>query len=248
MRRKLVERKEKPGVGRATDESSWIQLCLKAVSPESFQFLEPGAYTCMNWAWVTSTNDGNRAGRAHTNGHRTMTLRGWTLKRRPSPGCLLLLQQAPPPHPAPGTLKSRKVWGHLKSTPAVCIPSWPPGKRRNGVEGRGHGAPSRSNTPALPSLRYNLTSALLPTHPHLLAEMPDAPDLEGAGRLHVLALEEDGGARHLGQRPALQQRRDHVEVPALSTLRQRAFHPGNHLADLGRTRGHSPGSSSQGSP
>lgn len=46
---------------------------------------------------------------------------------------------------------------------------------------------------------------------HLLAEVPDAPDLEGADGLHVLALEEDSGARHLGQRPALQQGCGHVE-------------------------------------
>lgn len=54
------------------DESSWIQLCLKAVSPDNVQFLEPGAHTCRHWVSVTSTNDGNRAGRGRTNGHHDL--------------------------------------------------------------------------------------------------------------------------------------------------------------------------------
>lgn len=67
---------------------------------------------------------------------------------------------------------------------------------------------------------------------HLLAKMPDASDLEGTSGLHILTLEEDSRARHLGQCPALQQRRDSVEMFTLSTVCQRGLHSGNHLADL----------------
>ena len=62
--------------------------------------------------------------------------------------------------------------------------------------------------------------------------MPDTADLEGARRLHILILEEDRHASHLGQRPALQQRRDDVEGLTLGTFLQRALHLGNHLEGL----------------
>ena len=62
--------------------------------------------------------------------------------------------------------------------------------------------------------------------------MPDTTDLEGARRLHILILEEDRHACHLGQRPALQQRRDDVEGLTLGTFLQRALHLGNHLEGL----------------
>lgn len=84
----------------------------------------------------------------------------------------------------------------------------------------------------LPSLLHNLTSPLLPTHPHLLAEMPNAPNLEGAAGLHILTLEEDRHASHLGQCPALQQRCDHVEGLLLGTLRHRAIHSGDQVESL----------------
>lgn len=85
-------------------------------------------------------------------------------------------------------------------------------------------APIRSRPSPLPSL--------LPTRPHLLAEMPDAADLEGASGLHVLTLEEDSGAGHLGQCPALQQRSDGVEVLPLRGLCQRGLHSSHCLASL----------------
>ena len=62
--------------------------------------------------------------------------------------------------------------------------------------------------------------------------MPDTANLEGARRLHILILEEDRHAGHLGQRPALQQRRDDVEGLTLGTFLQRALHLGNHLEGL----------------
>ena len=83
-----------------------------------------------------------------------------------------------------------------------------------------------------PSHTCTTHSPLLPTHPHLLAEMPDATDLEGACGLHILILEEDRCACHLGQWPALQQRCDYVEGLPPSTLGQRGFHPSIHLHGL----------------
>lgn len=62
--------------------------------------------------------------------------------------------------------------------------------------------------------------------------MPDAADLEGASGLHVLTLEEDSGAGHLGQCPALQQRSDGVEVLPLRGLCQRGLHSSHRLASL----------------
>lgn len=47
---------------------------------------------------------------------------------------------------------------------------------------------------------------------HLLAEMPDATDLKGAGGLRVLHLQVDGGAHMFGHADALQQRSVHVEM------------------------------------
>ena len=90
--------------------------------------------------------------------------------------------------------------------------------------------PRPAHSCSLPSVQPH--SPLLPTHPHLLAEMSNATDLEGASRLHILILEEDRHAHHLGQCPALQQRCDDVEVLTLGTLRQRALHPSNHLEGL----------------
>ena len=104
--------------------------------------------------------------------------------------------------------------------------------------------PSPAHSCLLPSVQPHFCSCPQPlpastphpsppaSTPHLLTEMPDAPDLEGASGLHILTLEEDSRARHLGQCPALQQRCDHVEVLALSMLCQRALHSSNRRADL----------------
>lgn len=58
---------------------------------------------------------------------------------------------------------------------------------------------------------------------HRLAQVSDAPDLEGAGGLSAVQLEVDGGAGQLGQGQALPQRGGHVQAGALGGLHDCLF-------------------------
>lgn len=131
-------------------------------------------------------------------GYRSCDLDRLALKEKPKPST-----PYPCPDPRPEDPRKQKG-GHLRSTRGVGTPSGPSGERRAELGLIRTGCPGPRSVTG--------------RRPHLLAEVPDAADLEGAAGLHVLALEEDGGAGHLGQRPALQQRTDPVEGLALCPL------------------------------
>lgn len=101
------------------------------------------------------------------------------------------------PAALPGSLESRR---ERKEGHSRVAPPWPRNRGQHGVP------PLHTRPPRTPPRTP-------PCHAHLLAEVPDAPDLEGAGGLHVLQLHVDLGPRRTGQGQALQEGGHEVEGP-----------------------------------
>lgn len=109
------------------------------------------------------------------------------------------------PHPPSPPKKN-----YLRSTRSAGSPSWQPGKQEGEEERAQPRGPKTEGSTGCPHYTPPWTP---PCHTHLLAEVPDAPDLEGAGGLHVLQLHVDLGPCHAGQGQALQERGHEVEGP-----------------------------------